>query len=38
MPGFLQKLNGFRERREHRNIEILERVNEMLAEEGRAAR
>jgi hypothetical protein len=33
---FLEKLNGFRERREHRNIEILERVNEMLAEEGRA--
>ena len=33
---FLQKLNGFRGRREHRNIEILERVNEMLAEEGRA--
>jgi len=32
---FLQKLNGFRERREHRNIEILERVNQMLAEEGR---
>jgi len=33
---FLQKLNGFRERREHRNMEILERVNEMIAEEGRA--
>ncbi|MBK5275169.1 MAG: PHP domain-containing protein [Desulfuromonadales bacterium] len=33
---FLQKLNGFRERREHRNEEILERVNDMLAEEGRA--
>jgi len=33
---FLQKLNGFRDRREHRNIEILERVNEMLSEEGRA--
>jgi len=32
---FLQKLNGFRQRREHRNVEILERVNEMLAEEGR---
>jgi len=31
---FLQKLNGFRERREHRNVEILERVNEMLADEG----
>jgi 3',5'-nucleoside bisphosphate phosphatase len=35
--GFLQKLNGFRERREHRNVEILERVNEMLARENRAA-
>jgi predicted metal-dependent phosphoesterase TrpH len=35
--GFLQKLNGFRDRREHRNIEILERVNDMLAEEGQAA-
>jgi hypothetical protein len=34
---FLQKLNGFRERREQRNVEILERVNEMLAEEKRAA-
>jgi 3',5'-nucleoside bisphosphate phosphatase len=34
---FLQKLNGFRERREHRNVEILERVNEMLAEENRSA-
>ncbi|MBC8017465.1 MAG: PHP domain-containing protein, partial [Verrucomicrobia bacterium] len=34
---FLNKLNGFRERREHRNIEILERVNDMLAEENRAA-
>ena len=33
---FLQKLNGFRDRREHRNIEILERVNEMLSEEGSA--
>ena len=33
---FLQKLNGFRDRREHRNIEILERVNEMLGQEGRA--
>lgn len=30
---FLQKLNEFRERREHRNEEILEKVNEMLAEE-----
>ena len=35
--GFLQKLNGFRERREQRNIEILERVNDMLAEEGQVA-
>ena len=35
--GFLQKLNGFRERREHSNVEILERVNEMLSEENRAA-
>jgi 3',5'-nucleoside bisphosphate phosphatase len=33
---FLQKLNGFRERREHRNVEILERVNSMLADENRA--
>ena len=33
--GFLQKLNGFRERREHRNVEILERVNDMLGDEGR---
>jgi hypothetical protein len=32
---FLEKLNGFRERREHRNIEILERVNDMLVKEGR---
>jgi len=32
---FLEKLNGFRDRREHRNIEILQRVNGMLAEEGR---
>ncbi|MDA8415019.1 MAG: PHP domain-containing protein [Desulfobacteraceae bacterium] len=31
--GFLEKLNGFRERREHRNLEILERVNEKLDEE-----
>jgi predicted metal-dependent phosphoesterase TrpH len=30
---FLQKLNGFRDRREHRNVEILERVNDMLADE-----
>ena len=35
--GFLQKLNGFRERREHRNMEILERVNDLLIEEGQAA-
>jgi predicted metal-dependent phosphoesterase TrpH len=34
---FLQKLNGFRERREHRNVEILERVNDMLIGEGQAA-
>jgi predicted metal-dependent phosphoesterase TrpH len=30
---FLDKLNEFRERREHRNIDILERVNDMLVEE-----
>jgi predicted metal-dependent phosphoesterase TrpH len=36
-PAFLQKLNGFRERREHRNTEILEMVNDMLSEEGHAA-
>jgi len=30
---FLAKLNGFRERREHRNMEILGRVNDMLVEE-----
>jgi hypothetical protein len=35
--GFLQKLNGFRERREHRNEEILEKVNAMLDEENLAA-
>lgn len=35
--GFLKKLDRFRERREHRNLEILERVNEKLAQEGRAA-
>jgi hypothetical protein len=35
--GFLQKLNGFRERREHRNMEILERVNDLLIEEGQTA-
>jgi|ERR1039457_1175128 predicted metal-dependent phosphoesterase TrpH len=34
---FLEKLNGFRERREHRNEEILERVNKKLAEENRIA-
>jgi hypothetical protein len=34
---FLEKLNGFRERREHRNDEILERVNKKLAEENRTA-
>jgi predicted metal-dependent phosphoesterase TrpH len=34
---FLEKLNGFRERREHRNIDILERVNVMLVEEGHSA-
>jgi predicted metal-dependent phosphoesterase TrpH len=34
---FLQKLSGFRERREHRNVEILERVNDMLAEENLTA-
>jgi hypothetical protein len=34
--SFLQKLDGFRERREHRNIEILDRVNDMLAGENRA--
>ncbi len=33
---FLGKLNGFRERREHRNEEILERVNGMLQEQGHA--
>jgi hypothetical protein len=35
--GFLQKLNGFRKRREHRNMEILERVNDLLIEEGQTA-
>jgi predicted metal-dependent phosphoesterase TrpH len=34
---FLEKLNGFRERREHRNIDILERVNNALADENRTA-
>lgn len=32
---FLKKLNGFRDRRENRNIDILERVNEMLISEHR---
>lgn len=27
---FIEKLNEFRKRREHRNIEILDRINEML--------
>lgn len=31
--GFIEKLNEFRERREHRNIEILDRVNEKLRSE-----
>jgi predicted metal-dependent phosphoesterase TrpH len=30
----VEKLNEFRERREHRNIEILDRVNEKLRSEG----
>jgi predicted metal-dependent phosphoesterase TrpH len=34
---FLHKLNGFRDRREHRNVEILERVNAMLATENQTA-
>ncbi len=34
--GFLERLNGFRQRRERRNVEILERVNERLAHEGRS--
>lgn len=34
---FLNKLIEFRERREHRNIDILERINGMLAEENRTA-
>lgn len=33
--GFLEQLDGFRQRREHRNVEILERVNERLTREGR---
>lgn len=36
-PTFLEKLNRFRDRREHRNIDILERVNEMLVDEGHTA-
>jgi predicted metal-dependent phosphoesterase TrpH len=35
--GFLDRLNGFRQRRERRNEEILGRVNEQLAHEGRSA-
>jgi predicted metal-dependent phosphoesterase TrpH len=34
---FLQSLDGFRQRREGRNDEILERVNSCLREEGRCA-
>ncbi len=34
--GFLERLNGFRQRRERRNVEILERVNERLTHEGRS--
>jgi predicted metal-dependent phosphoesterase TrpH len=34
---FLQSLDGFRQRREGRNDEILERVNSRLREEGRSA-
>ena len=34
--GFLERLNGFRQRRERRNEEILERVNERLVQEGRS--
>lgn len=33
--GFCERLNGFRERRERRNAEILQRVNETLAGEMR---
>lgn len=35
--AFLERLDGFRRRRERRNVEILERVNESLVAEGRAA-
>jgi predicted metal-dependent phosphoesterase TrpH len=34
-PEFLKKLHGFRDRREKRNEEILERVNSRLLEESR---
>lgn len=34
--NFLGRLDSFRERREHRNYEILELVNKMLTAEGRA--
>lgn len=34
--SFLERLNGFRQRRERRNEEILERVNELLVREGRS--
>jgi predicted metal-dependent phosphoesterase TrpH len=34
---FLEKLNGFREQRELRNIHILELVNNLLVEENRAS-
>ena len=34
---FCERLNGFRERREQRNVEILRRVNEALAGERRTA-
>ena len=33
--GFLERLNGFRRKRERRNVEILDRVNERLAHEQR---
>ena len=35
--AFQEKLNSFRERREHRNREILDRVNALLIEENRTA-
>ncbi len=34
-PGFLKHLHDFRQRREHRNEEILERINRRLARQGR---